>query len=88
MVFTSRNAINLFFDEMVNENIDYRSLCDIRFAVIGSGTKRRLLEKGFSPDYMPDEYTGRALAEGLAANVADGEKLLIPRAARGQPYTY
>ena len=83
VVFTSRNAINLFFDEMVNENIDYRSLCDIRFAVIGSGTKRRLLEKGFSPDYMPDEYTGRALAEGLAANVADGEKLLIPRAARG-----
>ena len=39
VVFTSRNAINLFFDEMVNENIDYRSLCDIRFAVIGSGTK-------------------------------------------------
>ena len=50
---------------------------------MGSGTKAALKKMGFEADYMPKEYTTKALAEGLVKIMKKDEHLLIPRAKRG-----
>ena len=82
IVFTSQNSISLFFDRMKKCVIDYRRLSDIKFAVVGSGTRDMLKKMGFTADYMPEHYTTKSLAEGLTEVVGDGEKVLIPRAEK------
>lgn len=82
IVFTSQNSISLFFDRMKKCDIDYRKLSDVKFAVVGSGTRNMLKRIGFKADYMPEHYTTKSLAEGLAEIVGDGEKVLIPRAEK------
>ena len=83
IVFTSRNAIDLFFGAVKTERVDFRSFSNIKFAVVGSGTGGYLETFGFHADYMPEEYTTEALAKGLCNVVRAGEKVLIPRAKQG-----
>lgn len=83
IVFTSQNAINLFFQAMDEEAIDRRCLYGIKFAVIGVGTKEALMKYGYQADLVPTQYTTAALARELSEVVPINEKLLIPRAARG-----
>jgi len=83
IVFTSRNAIDLFFRVVKNERIDIRTLCNLKFAVVGRGTKEYLENFGFYADYMPEEFTTEGLANGLCSIVSAGERVLIPRARQG-----
>ena len=83
IVFTSRNAIDLFFRTVRNENIDMRAFGHVKFAVVGRGTKEYLEQFGFYADFMPSEYTTDSLANGLTKVVKPGEKVLIPRAKQG-----
>ena len=81
--FTSQNAISIFFEELRNWKIDLRRLSDIRFAVVGSGTKQALEKYGFSADFMPGQYTTEAMAKELSTVMKEGERLLLPRARQG-----
>jgi len=83
VAFTSRNGVKLFFEAMKETGVDFRSLCAVRFAVIGRGTGEYLKSLGFSYDYMPKEYTTAALAAGLLSVTKLGEKILVPRAVQG-----
>lgn len=82
IVFTSPTGVRVFFEEL-KERCDIRKIAGARFAVIGSGTKRALLEHGIRPDLMPETYEGRALGRALAKACAPGSRILIPRAAIG-----
>lgn len=83
IVFTSRNAVREFFAAVREAHVDLRTFSRIRFAVIGRGTAAYLETFGFYADYMPEEYTSKALAEGLCAVVNSDEPILIPRAVQG-----
>lgn len=83
IVFTSRNAIDLFFKTVKAERTDMRSFANIRFAVVGSGTGEYLEQFGFYADYMPECYITESLAKGLCSVVQKEEKVLIPRAKQG-----
>lgn len=83
IAFTSQNAIRLFFEQMKLLQIDHRRLAGVRFAVVGSGTKEALERMGFLADYMPQEYTTKALAQGLSKEMKPTEKLLLARAVKG-----
>ncbi|MBQ2424922.1 MAG: bifunctional uroporphyrinogen-III C-methylase/synthase, partial [Lachnospiraceae bacterium] len=83
IVFTSRNAIDLFFLTVRNENIDMRAFGHVKFAVVGRGTKEYLEQFGFYADFMPSEYTTDSLANGLTKVVKPEEQVLIPRAKQG-----
>lgn len=83
VVFTSRNAVSLFFQAMKRNHVDLRALGAVRFAVVGRGTGDFLKGFGFFPDYMPERYTTEALARGLTAAAKPGEHILIPRAKQG-----
>ncbi len=83
IVFTSRNAIDLFFRAVKNEKVDMRTFGHVKFAVVGRGTKEYLERFGFYADFMPDEFTTESLANGLCSVVKAQESVLIPRAKQG-----
>ena len=77
IVLTSAFGAELFFDEAVRRGVDLRAFAGTRFAVVGPGTAEILRRRGICPDYMPDKYNGRALAEGLSSIVDAGDALPV-----------
>lgn len=83
IVFTSTNAVNLYFNKMKELRIDHRRLAHIKFAAVGSGTGQALVEHGILVDFIPQQYTVSNLAKELSNLIGDKERLLIPRAEQG-----
>lgn len=85
MAFTSPFGVKVFFDEMKNRRRDLRSLGNIKIAAIGSATKAAIEERGLMTDYMPDEYSGKALGDLLVSAMKNHEKkkIFLPRSAQG-----
>lgn len=83
ILFTSQNAVHLFFQEMKQQRIDIRILGGLKFAVLGSGTAEKLLEYGIKADFIPSAYTVSTLGEEFVKIVKEKEKVLIPRAVQG-----
>ena len=83
ILFTSQNAIRLFFQEMKQQLPDIRILGNLKFAVLGSGTAAKLLEYGIKADFIPSSYTVSILGEEFVKIVNEKERVLIPRAVQG-----
>lgn len=83
VMFTSQNAIRLFFDAMKRCRTDIRKLGHLRFAVLGSGTAAKLAEYGIQADFIPSRYETSVLAEEFARINDPGIRVLIPRAVQG-----
>lgn len=83
IVFTSSNGVQVFFEAMKKFCMDHRKLNHLKFAVVGSGTRDALKDRGFYADYMPEEYTSASLAKGLSDRCSATEKILIFRAKEG-----
>ncbi len=80
LVFTSSNGVELFFHELKENHKDIRSLSNIRFAVIGSGTKDALEAKGIYADFVPTRYSSRDLAAEWIPGLASSDRILLLRA--------
>ena len=85
MVFTSANGVRVFMEEMGRRRRDLRSLGNLRIACIGRGTAKELEKGHLYADLIPAKYTTEALSEALSETVKPGEKVLILRAAEGNP---
>lgn len=85
LMFTSQNAIRLFFERMRQLKIDIRTFSRIQIAVLGSGTAAKLSEYGLQADFVPSAYTIDVLAKEFAEHAKPGIKVLIPRAVQGNP---
>ena len=83
MVFTSPTGVEVFFDELKKQKKDIRSLCGVRVAAIGQGTASTLEQRGLLADLVPSVYDGDTLARELAEKLGGGERILIPRALKG-----
>ncbi|MCI6004527.1 MAG: uroporphyrinogen-III C-methyltransferase [Blautia sp.] len=83
LVFTSPTGVDVFFREMQDYGKDIRALGMIKAAAIGEGTRKKLAERGILADLMPEVYDGDSLGEALAAVLEGTEKVLIPRAEKG-----
>lgn len=84
-VFTSPNGVEIFFQALQKRKIDIRTLAQLRFAVIGTGTAAALEKRGIYPAFLPKTYEVESLARGLCSVVGADEKILILRAAQGSP---
>ena len=80
LVFTSGAGVNIFFDYLIENEIDIRELNRLKIACVGIETGKEVKKRGIRADYIPAEYNGAALARGLAGLVKNGERLLIARA--------
>ncbi len=79
LLFTSVNAVDFFF-RRVNER-DLRPTWP-KISVVGSATAARLAQHNLTPDFMPAEFVGEALAAGLGD--LTGQRVLLPRAKAGR----
>ena len=88
IVLTSPTGVQVFFDQLLLFGKDIRSLGTVKFAVIGEGTRKALVEKGIRADLMPEVYDGAHLGEKLAEMLrkeGGTPRILIPRAKKGNP---
>ncbi|MDD6106390.1 MAG: uroporphyrinogen-III C-methyltransferase [Ruminococcus sp.] len=83
ITFTSPTGAEIFFEELKNAHKDIRSLAGVHIAAIGQGTAKVLEERGILVDLIPEIYDGDSLGEALAAKLTGGEKILLPRARKG-----
>lgn len=88
IVFTSQNGVRLFFEAFRKEKADYRNSAEVKFAVLGSGTKNTLLQYGFHADFIPSKYTIHTFCEEFAEVLKETDKVLIPRAYQGSRELY
>ena len=85
VVFTSANAVREFFAGLMEQGRDHRAAGHLKFAAVGRGTEKELKNNGFLADFVPEKFSAAGLAEGLVPVVKEGERLLIPRSAKGSP---
>jgi uroporphyrinogen III methyltransferase/synthase len=81
LVFTSANAVEIFFDALHERGLDAR-VVRASVAAIGPGTAEALRQRGIAADVTPaaDAYTAEGLLDALAAAEMRGKRVLLPRA--------
>ena len=84
LVFTSPTGVKVFMDLLAEES-DLRSLSGVKLAVIGEGSRKALRQYGLRADFMPSVYDGETLGRELRDTAKPGERMLIARAAIGNP---
>ena len=83
IAFTSPTGVRIFWEEVSKARVDMRAFSHIRFAVLGTGTQKELGKKGIFADLIPEVSDGKALGEAIARVANPGDRILIPRAAKG-----
>ena len=84
VVFTSPSGVRIFFDDLRRWS-DLRVLGGVKIAAIGQGTRKTLQDFGLKADFVPSVSYGDALGAELAQVCVPGSRILIPRAAEGNP---
>ena len=85
LIFTSKNAVDFFFDAFLKIR-DIRDLAGTSIYVVGEKTARALTRYGLRADGHPDTYDGRHLAEFLKNRVNASNRIYYPHAAGSDPY--
>jgi len=89
LIFTSKNAVSIFWEQLLGGGRDARALAGLAIAAVGPATAGALLEHGIAVDVVPDRFVAEALLEKLgerddiaAAQVlyvtADGSREVLP----------
>ncbi|MEX0800017.1 MAG: bifunctional uroporphyrinogen-III C-methyltransferase/uroporphyrinogen-III synthase [Dehalococcoidia bacterium] len=68
-VFTSANAVDVWFGLMRERTLDARGFGATRVAAIGPATAEALSERGITADAVPAEYIAESLVEALSGSV-------------------
>ncbi|MGE5380097.1 MAG: uroporphyrinogen-III C-methyltransferase [Methylocystaceae bacterium] len=84
LVFTSTNAVAIFFEELWNAGYDARALAANRVAAIGPATAEALRTRGIISDLVPQEYRAEAVAEAMLSSLQPGDKVLLTRAKKAR----
>ena len=87
IILTSVNAVDNFFDFLIDENYDIRNI-NAKFSVIGRATKKALIRRGIVPFVMAREFVGEGLFKALSPYLNENEKVLIPCSSSSRSYLY
>lgn len=80
VIFTSANAVEVFFDRLFEAGRDARALHSSRVCAIGSETAHSLEGRGVRADLVAAEYTAEGLGAALQDLELEGARVLVPRA--------
>lgn len=80
LIFTSVNAVDIFFAELKARNNDIRDLKGISICAIGPATCKRLENRGLLVDIVPNEYMAEGVIDELSKRIKPGHRILLPRA--------
>ena len=81
IVFTSQNAVNIFFDEVFESGRDARVLGKTKIAAIGKASAEELKKYGLSADLVPPQFVAESLLEEMKKYNLNGQRILIPCSA-------
>lgn len=79
IVFTSKNGIDFFFQELKRLQGDFSLPTNCKIAVVGQKTDEVLANYHLKSDLIPEKYVAESLLKGLLTVVKKGERVLIPR---------
>jgi uroporphyrinogen III methyltransferase/synthase len=65
IVFTSQNAVRLFWEELRGVGLDARTLASAKIAAVGPATTEALLAHGLAVDVAPDRFVAEALLDAM-----------------------
>ncbi|ACA44710.1 uroporphyrinogen-III C-methyltransferase [Clostridium botulinum] len=78
IALTSVNAVKIFFDYLIKENIDIRNI-NAKFAAIGPATSEAIKVRGIMPSIKSKHFVAESLFEEMKKHVQSGDKVLVPR---------
>jgi uroporphyrinogen III methyltransferase/synthase len=89
LIFTSQNAVSIFWEQLLGAGRDARALAGIRVAAVGPATAGALLEHGIVVDVVPERFVAESLLEKLSSRddlagssvlyvTAEGARDLLP----------
>ena len=84
IIFTSANGVQYFFERLLELNKDIRELKGIKICCIGPATAGQIINKGIRVDLVPEYFISEGILKSFAALNLQGQKILIPRAARAR----
>ena len=85
LVFTSPAGVKYFVETMRQMHCDIRCFANGKIAALGSGTAKELENYGICADLVPTVYDGRHLGMLIGDVCKEGDRILLPRAAKGNP---
>ncbi len=84
IVFTSQNAVKIFFDRLSALGRDARCLHAARIAAIGPATARELERRSVRADVVPAEYIAEAVVSAMGGAGVAGTRVLLPCAGEAR----
>lgn len=85
IILTSVNAVNMFFDYLVENKIDIRNI-KAKFSVVGKATRKALENRGIQSFVMAREFVGEGLFKALKPHLNKEEKVLLPCSSLSRMY--
>ena len=86
LLFTSGNAVRIFFERLFEQGNDMRSLHTIKIAVNGKPSAEKLREYYLKADFIPDLFTSEELVAGMLSKFSlAGTKILFPGSTLSNP---
>jgi uroporphyrinogen III methyltransferase/synthase len=64
-MFTSQNAVRIFWDQLRAASLDARALAGVKIAAVGPTTASALLDRGLAVDVSPDRFVAEGLIDVL-----------------------
>ena len=86
IIFSSKNAVDIFFDKLNEMGYDSRALYNIKICAVGAETARHIKTRGINPDIVPKKYIAEELYEELKDIIEENDKILIPRAKNARDF--
>ncbi|AJD26863.1 uroporphyrinogen-III C-methyltransferase [Clostridium botulinum] len=85
IALTSVNAVKIFFDYLIKENIDIRNI-NAKFAAIGPATSEAIRMRGIMPSIKSKHFVAESLFEEMKKHIQRGDKILVPRSKDARPF--
>ena len=86
LVFTSPNAVDLFFHEFfADKKRDSRDLKSVRIAAVGPATAHKLDKLHLRADLQPEVFTAEKLAECFSMENVAGKRFCLPHGRLADP---
>ena len=77
LVFTSKNAVKIFFDNLI-ENHDIRDIGKVKIVAIGEKTKKEIEKYNLKVDIVPSNFVGENLLDEMGKYVKKDDKIFFP----------
>lgn len=86
IIFTSQNAVPLFFKSIKTKGLDARILAGKEIICIGPKTRDALSSFGIKADKMAEEFRAEGIMDLFEGRELKGMKICLPRAKDARPF--